>query len=136
MKKLLKRLWQLTGTRTALLCTLLVSMSVQTYLLQQMEDRYGLDRLTDTAPYYFGQLVTLASLTLGGTIIAAWITFRPRAPFAVDPEFPPTEMVYIQGEGETDLCACHGKPVQDGATVLYWPQPAQFVCAEKGRHRR
>ncbi len=135
----LKKLWQLTGTRTAFLTTTLASLALQGYLLQRMADRYGLEQLTDTAPYYFGQLVMLAASTGGILVFYAGFAILNRffpEPLPVDPQFPPAEIVYIQGDGEPEHCACHGKPIEDGAVVLHWPQPAKLVCTEKGRHRR
>jgi hypothetical protein len=57
---------------------------------------------------------------------------QPKLPLPIDIDNPPTKLVFVQGDGEPEHCACHGRPIKDGAEIWYWPQPAQLVCAKEG----
>ncbi|MET7363312.1 hypothetical protein ABZS76_33410 [Streptomyces sp. NPDC005562] len=52
-------------------------------------------------------------------------------PRPVDPDRPPTYATVVRADGDPETrCTCHEQPVEDGATVLHWPQPAQVLCEQ------
>jgi hypothetical protein len=108
---------------------------VYTYCWYQFVRDYGIrqfDDLADTPTFRFGVLISVTVMW----VIVAPVLFQAarretKKPLPIDRTFPPTRMVYLQGEEETPLCVCHGKPVKDKTEIFYWPQPAKFVCTDQ-----
>lgn len=120
------------------------SLGVFGYVWYSFTSKHDLSELTDTPDYRFGCFIGFLALWLVVELLALVDIYTSRraktrpakpAPLPVDPQYPPTEMVYIQGEGEPEHCACHGEPIQDGAIILHWPQPAKLVCKDQGGRR-
>lgn len=142
MKKHLKRLWDFTGTTSACLVVAAAVAAVNAWGVWALADRYGADLLLNSPAYAFGYAVCLASLATFVLIVVGTVTLVNRRwprPLPVHEDYPPTELVYLQGEGEPERCTCHNRPIKDGTVILHWPQPAQLVCLpkakDKGRHR-
>lgn len=133
--KLLKRLWDGTGTAVAFFAMMALSLAVQGWAWYELLQRHDLSQLTPNAAYHLGIFTALTVATVAATIAGAVGTllrrYRPR-PLPVDPDLPPTQLVYLQGDGEPELCACHGRPIEDGALIWHWPQPAKLVCVKEG----
>jgi hypothetical protein len=133
--KPLKRLWDATGTTTAFFATMAGSLAIQGWYWHDISQRYDLDQLASTTAYTLGvlSLVTCATVlgTLAMTIGVLLRRYWPR-PLPVDPDLPPTQLVYLQGDGEPERCFCHGKPIEDGTLIWHWPQPAKLVCVKEG----
>jgi hypothetical protein len=51
-------------------------------------------------------------------------------PRPVDLADPPRYLTVVRTSADPEMrCTCHGKPVNDGDRILYWPTPAQILCA-------
>lgn len=136
MKTALKRLWDLTGTTVAC-CTVMAACLVSLgYSWHQLGQHHDLQAATDSVGYRFGVMTVLTALvvamTAGVGLAALANRYRPR-PLPVDPDMPPTKMVYLQGDGEPERCVCHGRLIEDGTEIWHWPQPAKLVCVTKDR---
>jgi hypothetical protein len=110
-----------------------LSVAVFGYVWYGLGTTYDLNQLDDTPGFRFG-FILAATAFYGVALIAAYLERRPvKEPLLIDPDFPPTKMVYLQGEGEPERCACHGQVIEDGTEILHWPQPAKLICVEKDR---
>lgn len=92
-----------------------------------------LSQRTPHDAYAFGALTYLTLWILSIPIGFAGVSLLRRDrrhPLPIDPDLPPTQLIYIQGD-KPEMCACHGKPIEDGALIWHWPQPAKLVCVKK-----
>jgi hypothetical protein len=97
--------------------------------------RYDLHGITRDEAFWIGGLTAFSFLVITVTVGMLVVTIAERRhpePLPIDPDFPPTKMIYLQGEGEPERCDCHGRVIEDGAEILHWPQPAKLVCVQKG----
>lgn len=135
MKNTLKRAWASTGTMAFfhyVMAALVIVLAASWY---ELHDEYDISTMMRTDEFQLGIAVALTVFVLA--LAASGITYSiadrrlPKDPLPIDPDLPPTQMVYIQGEGEPELCACHDEPIKDGAPIWHWPQPAKLVCAKE-----
>ncbi|MEU6362241.1 hypothetical protein [Streptomyces albidoflavus] len=87
------------------------------------------------AAYYSGVFAAMTTILTAVTLLLlverVWAR-RNRKPLPVDPDNPPQRGVYIvEPQGPRERCLCHDRPIEDGAEVLLWPQPARFACIPK-----
>ena len=137
--KPLKALWAATGKPATFYTVMAVCLAFLGHSWYRLAQHYDLQALSGTGSYRLGVVTVLTGIVIAMTlgVAAAALVSRYR-PLPIDPalpidrELPPTEMVYIQGEGEPEHCACHNRPIEDGAVVLHWPQPAKLVCLKEG----
>lgn len=135
LTKALKRLGVAISSPLAFFITMVVCLIAMGWCWYQLGQRYDLSVLTSSEGYVLGVVSTLTyaicGLLIGGTSSMIIRRLRP-TPLPVDPDNPPMRMLYIQGEGgEPAHCFCHGWKIENNTEVLYWPQPAKFVCAEE-----
>lgn len=72
--------------------------------------RYNLHHNDDPAP---------APETVDAEVVA-----EEQASLPIDPDNPPFPRVYHRRPGRPPrFCHCHGRELQDGETVLWWPNP-------------
>lgn len=122
----------LASTHAVLWVGRIASCAVFAYAWYKVTTRYDISQLDGTPEYRFGVLVAL-------TVIWALCQFLlilgriTKKPLPLDRDFPPTKMIYLQGEDEPELCHCHNRPIADGAEILHWPQPAKLVCVKKSK---
>lgn len=110
----------------------ILSVSVIVYAWYSLATAYDLSELDSSPGFRYGIIFTFTCF-YAVISLASYLENRPvKRPLAVDPDNPPMRLVYIQGSGEEDRCACHGEVIEDGAEILYWPQPAKLVCVEEG----
>lgn len=114
----------------------LLGIAASWYRVSQRRDLHG---ITHDANYNVGVMASMTvvflAIFLGGTIGLLARRYGPARALPIDPEFPPQEVLYIQGDGPQERCACHGRVIKDGAVVLQWPQPPKFACIPKGHAR-
>jgi hypothetical protein len=128
----MNRLFTILTSRTATWIGRIASLGVFSYSWYSFTTHYDLSQLDDTPSFRFAVLVIVTSLW-GTAQLGAVLTWRIASkPLPVDPDFPPTKMVYLQGEGEPERCTCHNRPIEDGTEIWHWPQPAKLVCVKKG----
>jgi hypothetical protein len=141
MKKTLKRAWAATGTETFFYASAGVILFVLATAWYELHDEFDIGAAADTEGFRLGTLLIATALGLG--VVAGGIVWRivshflpqdpqPREPLPIDPTFPPTRLVYMHGEDvPVEHCACHDRPIEDGAEIWYWHQPAKLLCAEE-----
>jgi hypothetical protein len=127
----MNRLLKLLDRRAIRWTGRILSVAVFVYAWFGLVTSYDLNQLDDTPGFRYG-FILAATCFYGVLLIATYLERRPvKQPLPVDPHFPPTKLVYLQGDGAPERCACHGKPIEDGAEILHWPQPAKLICVEK-----
>lgn len=131
----LKRLWALTGKPWFFFVAMGLILAEIGYCWHRIGQDYDLHQATSSVGYDLGVMasmtVVVLAITLGGAVGLISRRYLGK-PLPVDPDFPPTKMVYLQGEGEPERCACHGRAIEDGTEIWHWPQPAKLVCVKKG----
>jgi hypothetical protein len=133
--KLLTRLWAQTGKPYFFFLTMALSLLVLAETWYEASKHYNLHELSKSPSYHLGMVAALTALIIAMALTAAFGLLLRRylaKPLPVDPDFPPTKMIYLQGDGEPERCACHGQAIEDGTEIWHWPQPAKLVCAKRG----
>jgi hypothetical protein len=135
----LKRAWATTSKpwffyTVMSLCSLVIAYSW--YVVGQHVD---LHQIREDIHYKLGVMAAMTAVVMGAflgiTASHAVRRYGPAKALPVDPDFPPTKVVYIEGDGAPERCACHGTVIEDGTTVWHWPRPAVLVCVRKGHAR-
>lgn len=133
--KLLKTLWAHTGKTYFFFVAMAILLGEVGYCWYRIGQRYNLHDIANDAGYNLGVMasmtVVVIAITLGGTVGLLARRYLAR-PLPVDPDLPPTKMVYLQGEGAPERCACHDQVIEDGTEIWHWPQPAKLICVKKG----
>jgi hypothetical protein len=133
--KHLKRLWTATGKPRVFFAVMVACLGVISWCWYRVSQRHDLHKVTSSYDYSLGVMASMTALllavTLGGAV--GLLARRYTKPLPIDPDFPPYEVLYIQGDGKPERCACHGRVIKDGSVVLQWPQPPKFACVRE-RH--
>lgn len=111
----------------------IISVALFGYAWYSLLTGYDLNQLDDTPGFRYGVVFACTTLWLLALLCTLRDSRAPKRSLPVDPHFPPTRMIYIQGKEEPERCDCHGRVIEDGAEIWHWPQPAKLLCVQEDR---